>query len=271
MPTSFSPRAAQHAVELRAVLRGLDLARVGGAHGGHDVGRHDALLEQVDAAVELEPFDREVLPAQAQRGQRGAREDALVGEVVDREHRARRRERGGLGHEGLEVAGHEGGGPVVAMHDVDRAAAGDALAHDLGRGPRQDGEAQGVVGVVLAALAVDAGAIEEAGRVDHDEVDLRGEPPVEHRHVERPLSQRELQRREAARQEEPLLFERRVARHDDGDRVPEGPQRLGEGRRDVGQAADFDEGRELGRDEGDVHRSPAYTMDRPPSMPAIRP
>ena len=60
----------QDAVEPGAERGRLDLARVRGAHRRHRVGREDALLQEVDAAVELDPVDLEVLPADPERRQR---------------------------------------------------------------------------------------------------------------------------------------------------------------------------------------------------------
>jgi hypothetical protein len=113
------------------------------------------------------------------------------------------------------------------MDDLDRAPSRHALADELCGRPRQRREAQGVVRIVFAALAVDTGPIEEAGDVDDDEVHLRREATVEDRSLEGALSEREAQRRESPREEKALLLERPEPRHDDRHRVSERPQSLG--------------------------------------------
>ena len=244
---------AQDAIEASAALRSLDLARVGRAHGRDAVGRDDALLQQVDPAVELDPVDPERVPAETDRGQVALGEDALVGDVVDREDGARRGERRRLRGEPAQVRGYEGRGPVVAVDDVERATARDSLARELGRGTRERGEAEGVVRIVLSALAVDAGAVEQAGDVDHDEIDLGGEPPVEQGRLDLPVAEGEPQGREATREEQTLRLERRKPRQDDRHGVPQRAEGLGEGGRDIGQPPYLDEGGQLGRDEEDLH------------------
>ena len=81
---------AQQAVEAAALLRRLDLARVGRAHGGQPVGVVQAGLHERQLAVEFEPVRR-------RRPRRGrpssancrARKEPLVGQVVHGEHAGR--------------------------------------------------------------------------------------------------------------------------------------------------------------------------------------
>lgn len=74
---------AQDAVESVATFRRLDLARVRHADGRHRVGRHDALLQDVDLAVELGALDGERALGEAGIGEDRLGEDALVRHVVD--------------------------------------------------------------------------------------------------------------------------------------------------------------------------------------------
>ena len=180
------------------------------------------------------------------------REHALVRDVVDREQRRR------ADAEVLQVLGDERGRPVVDVNEVGRRAALGALLDDLGGGAREHREAHGVVRVVLAAIAVDAGAVEQAGRVEEDEVDLRRQAAVVDGDLVGLAAELERERREPARQEEAGLLERGEPRHHDGDLVAERLQHLRERGAHVGEAADFDERRELGGDEQDLHRGGFY-------------
>jgi hypothetical protein len=82
---------AEQAVEPAATLRRADLARVGRAHGGYPVGEGQAALDERQAAVELEPVERPQVGGELERPQQPVVEQALVGEVVDREHGRRPR------------------------------------------------------------------------------------------------------------------------------------------------------------------------------------
>ena len=87
MPGSVVAARAQHAVEAEAELRRLDLARVARAHGGEHVGEDEPALQEVERPAELEGVGCEVARGRGSaRCQVGGREEALVGEVVDREH-----------------------------------------------------------------------------------------------------------------------------------------------------------------------------------------
>jgi hypothetical protein len=178
-------------------------------------------------------------------------------DVVDREDRARLGERRGLGGESTQVLRHERRRPIVAMHDVERLARSRPLPRNFGGRAGQYSEAVRVIGEVLAARAVDAVAVEEPFGVDEHEVDLRREAPVEHRRVDRPIAERQLERREPSRHEEPARLERAVPRQNQGDVVAQKAKRLGERRRHIGEAADLDERRKLGRYERDIHYSTA--------------
>jgi len=162
-PAQVARAPAQHALQAEPELPArLDLARVRGAHGGHHVGEQDADLHEVHAAVVFERAVRE------ERGARKAGEpehprvdDALVAQVVDREHGGRVRECALLG----VVRAHEGRRPrrllVVRVQDVERLA--EALDR-LYRRAREEEEALGVVRVALARgrVVIEPGAVEEA-------------------------------------------------------------------------------------------------------------
>jgi hypothetical protein len=79
------------------------------------------------------------------------------------------------------------------------------------------------------------------------------------RHVVRDAAEWDANRREAARDEEAALFECRKPRKHERDLVAERPKRLRQRSSDVGQPADFDERRELGRDEENVHERRVVT------------
>ena len=140
------------------------------------------------------------------------------------------------------------------MHEVRRRAALGALLDDLGDRAREHGKAHRVVGIILAALAVDAGTVEEPRRVEQHEVDLGREVAVEDGDLVGLAPEIEHERREASGEEQASLLERRKTRHHDGDLVAEGLQRLGERGAHVGEAAHLHEGRELGGNEQDLHR-----------------
>src|SRR5436853_7846159 len=79
----------EQAVETHAVLRSLDLARVGGADGGDGVGVEDSGGEEADAArAQLVLVDQRSLSRETRPGQRLRGEGALVAKIVDGEHAA---------------------------------------------------------------------------------------------------------------------------------------------------------------------------------------
>ena len=114
---------AEEAVEAAAERRGLDLAAVAGADGGHGGRIEDAGLEGVDLAVELEVVHVEERGGKPDSGQDLRVEQALVGEVVDGEERARPREKGIAGIDVAEIGEDQGRLPIVAVEDVGGEAA----------------------------------------------------------------------------------------------------------------------------------------------------
>ena len=231
------------------MLRRLDLVGVRGAHRGDAVRVHDAVKEEIDAAVLqlilMEEIARVVQPGVGD-GVRAER--ALVGEVVDREERARLREEAIPPVTRLEREREEGGLPVVAVDDVGREA--HALAH-LERGTRQHEEAQVLVGIcrVERRAMVDGRAVDEMngrgaralGDEDVDRVAVRAEADLD-------VAQELLDVRA-------LRVDRLVERHERADVVPGaaqvGRQRCG----DVAQTTGFGVAGDLRGHEEDVHGS----------------
>ena len=79
----------QHSLEPAAERGGADLARVGAADRGEQVGEDEPALEEVELAVELDAGRCEQVPAEPGHRHVVVPEHALVGEVVDGEERAR--------------------------------------------------------------------------------------------------------------------------------------------------------------------------------------
>ena len=125
------------------MLRRLDLTGVSGTHRGDAVGIEEPGLHEVDGAVELQPLHGEEMRRQIEVRERGGREAALVGEVMNGEHASR---------DGAAAGAQVGGGkpcmPVVAVHYVGAPAA-NATVGEARRGPAKQREAARVVRPVL--------------------------------------------------------------------------------------------------------------------------
>jgi hypothetical protein len=237
----------QHAIELRAVLGGDDLLRVRLAHGGQLRGAPETSFEQVRLPIELGAFHREIFPGDAHLGQLLLRDDALVREVVDRQHRR------GQAADLTSKVGHQRRRPIVRVEHLEGRPRGLALASELHGGTREGGEPGGVVRVVEAIFPVDAGAIEQPGQIDRHEIDAAGETSVvDHRLAPLP-AQLEDEWGQLSCEQQATSLERGVAGHRQGHFVTEQPQVLGECRGDVGQAADLRVGGKLTGDVQDIH------------------
>ena len=105
-----------------AELRGLDLLAVPLAHRVEDVREDDAALEEVDLSIKLEEVRREVFPAQVEEVPVEVPEKPLVAEVVDGQEGGDPGEQRVRPESGVEVDGHEGRLPVVAVDDVGHEA-----------------------------------------------------------------------------------------------------------------------------------------------------
>jgi hypothetical protein len=144
--------AADHAVQPAAELVGGDLARVGGADGGHAVGELQPGLHERQLAVELQPAGDMKRAGRPSRAEVVHRKQALEGQVVHREHRAAPGGRVG-GHVG---AGH-GGMPVVRVHDLGHPAGVEFAGGQVRGHPAQQRKTLQVVGP-LAPSGVLVGA-----------------------------------------------------------------------------------------------------------------
>ncbi len=148
---------ARHRFQAEGVLRELDLLRIGAADGGHAVGEHHAGFQQVEATVVLQVQRIEQRPVETGQLHVEVPDGALVGDVVDGEHRARGRQR--LVEATLQQRRDQAGLPVVRMHHVWRPP---EVAGQRQRALAEDREAPGVVVVVVARTrSVDAVAIEQ--------------------------------------------------------------------------------------------------------------
>ena len=256
MPTSASPRSRSTPSSFAPCSARLDLARVRGAHGRHRVGGDDALLEEVHLAVELDPVDPERVPPEAER-----RAAPSFGKMpwcatlwIVRTAR---------------VAASAGVSAASARRYVGTSAVGQSLQwttsngrppaarcrSELGGGAREDREAQRVVRVVLArARRRRPARSKRPGASTTTRSTCEARRPSKTVDFEGPVAEREPQRREPPREEEPLRLERGEPRHHDRHLVAERAERLGKGGDDVGESADLDERGELGRDEEDLHR-----------------
>ena len=157
--------AAQQAVESAAVFGALYFARIGGAHGGEAVGVVQAGFHERDLAPEFQAFELEERPRQAEIGKPRGIKQALVGQVVHREHAGQQRLAAARLH---QAGGHQAGVPVVAVQELGFPAGVTALGQ-LHRRPGQRGKAAVVVGVGLfvGVFVGVAGAVQQAGRVQH--------------------------------------------------------------------------------------------------------
>ena len=201
----------------------------------------------------------EEIARQAQLAHRLAGEDALVGDIVDGEDRARAHRRGPARPAALEDERDERALPVVG---VDRVGKEVLLARRLQRAGAEQGEALVVVAVVAAALAVELAAVvpgilqEEiaeplGGRV-HEDVRAGGHGRELHLDPTAGVAQAVLLRVDD------------VVLGDDAEKlVPALGQCPREGADDVSQPAGLDVGRRLRSDEEDFHLTPRSAGGRP--------
>jgi len=259
---AVGPRA-QDALQTHAELGpALDLARVGRAHGRHRVGQNEPGFQVAHGAPVLERAHRlEVLLVKAGLERRVRRVDALEGEVVDRDDRARRGEERVAGVGDLQVGGDQRRVPVVGVRDVglevQRARRLESRARVEGEALVVDVEAVGGVSVErVPVAAVIVGVLEK----DHvHAVDALGPQP-------RALLTR------ADRDGDPLVrahevlreLELAVFRQDERDVVAARGEPARDRVDDVGQAAGLDERDRLGADHEHVERASAVEGGRGP-------
>src|SRR5439155_21131988 len=90
----------------------------GRADGGELVGEDEPRLHEIELAVELQGVGVEQVAGQREVAHRLAREDALVGEIVDGEYRARLEGRRAPRPAALQDQRRERRLPVVRVHAV---------------------------------------------------------------------------------------------------------------------------------------------------------
>ena len=248
---------AQDAVDALAEGGRLDLGGVARAHGGERVGEDHAGLQEVDLAVELEELGHEVAGVEVEDVPVVGRETALEGEVVEGEDGAQapelRIERG----RGAEEGGCERGLPLVDVQHVGRLALG---AQPLERGTAEEGEALGVVGVVLPAFPVEAVAVEVAvGAQQHGRDGRAGNA----NHLGRLHAARD-RRVEARAGRRRADGTQRAAVSGDAHRHldPGGGERGRQRGQHVGEAPRLGVRIDLGREHHDAHRGPRRPLRR---------
>ena len=170
---------AHHAVEAAAEFMGGDLARVALADGGDLVGVLQARLHEAELAVEFQPRSRQQFRRQAQHRPVAHRKEALEGEVVYCEDRARPRWRV-VGHVGASQRGM----PVVRMHDVGRPGGVGVVGGQVRRDPAEQGKTLQVVGPLFALVVLIRAAVApvEIRRVD----DVHGQMGLRHARQQQP-------------------------------------------------------------------------------------
>jgi hypothetical protein len=138
-------------------------------------------------------------------------EQALVGEIVDGEQGARRREHR-IARFHAQVHRQQRGLPVLAVQDVRRPS---RVSEQRQRGAAERAEAFQIVGVVAAALAIQPGAVEQSvvGDEMHGHRAAR-ETALEEPHRDSSIAQRDLRLADGAKPEL-LAIDRTIRRHDD--------------------------------------------------------
>ena len=121
MPCRSAARVASTPSNPKPYSFGLNLSRVGRAHGRDAVGKDDAALEQADLPPELERVHRHHLGAQLERRQPVGRKVALIREVVNRENSRHPAQARLVGVERAQVDRRQTGLPVVGVKDVERS------------------------------------------------------------------------------------------------------------------------------------------------------
>ena len=141
----------QHAMQAHAEGFGANLLGVRGAHGGDRIGELQTGLEHRHLAPELHAVHAAPLPRNPQRVGDGHGVVALESDVVDGDHASSALRRGQRAAPVGEVHGSEPARPVVRMHDIRLPARQRRRRQaDARRHAREEGEAEGVVVVVLS-------------------------------------------------------------------------------------------------------------------------
>ena len=233
------PARPQIAIEAHAAFRGTDLVRVRGRDGGDHVRGDDCALEEVHVAAVLDRAARPHVVGEAEAREFLAAVDALIAEVVDREHGRDVVEPGvapvapGAEHR------RERGMPVVRVKD-----AGPPVEpfQRVNRRAHEESEAPEAVVLALFVRRVDLIPVEQ--RVVRDEVDRHdapGQEIPEQAHRMRATEDRDLEGRHRGLgpQVAPPVPACRleVEGHEHVHVVASGGERLGEGADDVSESS----------------------------------
>ena len=135
---------AQQAFQPAAELLALDLRGIGRADGGDAVRESDAPLDKAELIVKLQRKRRPVTGWQAQPDEGFAREQALIGKVVNGEHRS------GPLRLVVQQCRDEPRLPVIAVHDVGFPVQAQPVARQFHRKMAEQGETLGIVRPGLA-------------------------------------------------------------------------------------------------------------------------
>ena len=225
----------EEVVQTESAAGGTELLGLRRAHGGHHVGEGQTALEEVDLAVPLELLPVVQLPGETDLRHDLGPEVTLIARIVHRHHAGCGPRVALVRERGPEVHRRERRVPVVGVqHDRPLHQARQRQAG----GQREEGEPSVVVGVVGAALAVDAVAVEVLAVVD--EIDLRpgrGPAGAEHPRLLVPAAEAHHERLADGLEVGVLVAHGAVEGEDGGDVEAGGVLEVGQPRHRLGQSA----------------------------------
>ena len=138
-----SPRL-QHALQLLAKLRGLNLLGVFPAHRGQNVGVNNPALQEIEVVELFHLVHCEHVPWKKQLLGGDGRKCSLVGRVMDRQHRARALEHRVVCVQGAQIHRNQRRLPVVHMEYIRHAQQLRCLQHR----PAEQAESLRIVRVI---------------------------------------------------------------------------------------------------------------------------
>jgi hypothetical protein len=247
--------AADHAVEAATELMRGDLVGIGRADGGDATGVLQSGFHERQLTVEFEPVRMHHSCRQAELRKVAVRKQALVGQVVHREHRSGRGRR-----MRIDPRARHRGMPVVGVQHLRRPLGVELARCQMGADPAEQREALQVVApfAAVAGLVRAAGAAVQVGRIDD---------------VGRHMAVRqtpEAQRDAPGAEQRPELVHGGLVQHRIGDRRQAGQQqaRLGAGfdqrlrqrAHHVGQAAGLDQRKDLRGDMQHLHAGASFIV-----------
>ena len=147
---------AKETIQAEAVLRRLNLARVGFTDGADSIAPRDTAFQEVDLSEELELLRIEQAPIETNGWKRLGAEDALIAKIVDGEQRLHAAKSRVAGEVLAHVNGNERGLPIVTMDDFGP----EQIARDGDSRHRKHREAQVVVGKISGRRSIDSVAVE---------------------------------------------------------------------------------------------------------------